>query len=257
MRITRTFILLVFLSQANWTFCQQAFLNELGIEKAQSFQNLIDSYRNFLDLNYSNTATLGEQTRKFMMQMVNGETITYDSLDALNLIRDLEESGLRQDIYLYSNETYEPTYNLRQFLSEEQADEIDDVIALTNREFIVNDSLKHNWDSIFQVRFSQLPPEKRRIHQELERKQEERIRWTTDTNPKGLYHYALLKTDTSFYSYCLIRTELLPGITPALTELSTQELEAWNIQILFMVDYYLTNILFQYRRYMVKDVNRR
>ncbi|MEO1255111.1 MAG: hypothetical protein AAFY41_09530 [Bacteroidota bacterium] len=195
---------------------------------------------------------MGEQTGKFMMGMVNEETLTFDSLDAISVITSLEQSGLRKEICLYSGESYDSTYNLRQFLTEEYANEIDESIALNNREINVNDSLKNKWDSIFQARFDQLPPERKKREKEMEKKREERRRWGSTPTPKGLFHYALLKTDTSFSAYCLLRSmELSPAITPALTELTNTELESWNVQIIFMIDYYLGDILFLYRRHMV------
>ena len=152
---------------------------------------------------------------------------------------------------MYSSETYDSTYNLRQFLTNEIADEIDESIALNNREVIVNDSLKKKWDSIFQARFDQLSPEQKKREKEMEKKREERRRWSSTPTPKGLFHYALLKADTSFSAYCLVRSMgTSPAITRALIELSNDELELWNIQIIFMIDYYLGNILFRYRRHV-------
>lgn len=212
----------------------------------------MDSYQNFLNTNFPNSSNLGEQTRKFMMGMVNEEPLTYDSLDAINVITLLEQSGLRKEIYLYSGESYDSTYFLRQFLTEDIANEIDENIAFNNREINVNDSLKNKWDSIFQAQFDQLPPEQKKREKEMEKKREERRRWGLTPTAKGLYHYALLKSDMSFSVYCLARTMGVSiSITPALTELSNQELEGWNIQLIFMVDYYLGNLLFRYRRHMI------
>ncbi|MEM6642780.1 MAG: hypothetical protein AAF616_07350 [Bacteroidota bacterium] len=123
-----------------------------------------------------------------MTKMVNDEPLNYDSLDAINLITSLEKSGLRKEVYLYAAESYDSTYNLRQFLTEEQADEIDKVIALDNREIILNDSLKNKWDSIFQARFDQLPLEQKKREQKMEEKREERRGWGSTPNPKGLFH---------------------------------------------------------------------
>ncbi len=248
LRIIRTFFFLTLLTSANFSFGQQEFLDELGTEKAESFRELMASYQNFLNTNFPNASSLGEQTRKFMMNMVNDEPLNYDSLEAINLITSLEKSGLRKEIYLYADESYDSAYNLRQFLTAEQADEIDEIIALNNREIDVPDSLK--WKVFFQKHLESLPPEQRKKEEEMEARRNEGRKWASTTNPKSLYHYALLKTDTSFYTYCLIRIELFPAITEALTELSNDELETWNVQILFMVDYYLGNILFRYRRYM-------
>ncbi|MER3328344.1 MAG: hypothetical protein RIF34_02110 [Candidatus Kapaibacterium sp.] len=187
--------------------------------------------------------------------MLNDEPLTYDSLDAIHLISVLEESGLRKDICLFSEEIYEPKYNLRPFLTEEQADEIDKIIALNNREIDVPDCLK--WEVFFQKHLERLPPEQRRKEEEMEDKRIEGRKWVCTPNPKGLYHYALLKTDTSFYVYCLIRSEVFPAITAALTELPNDELEIWNVQIFLMVDYFLGNILFRYRRHMTQATNSR
>lgn len=253
LRIIRTIIFVFLISSTFATYSQKEFLNALGTEKAQSFQTLMDSYRNFLTLNYPKASTLGEQTRAFMMQMVNGEPPPYDSISAIDVITALEQTGLRKDICLYSDEVYEPTYNLRQFLTEEQADEIDENIALNNRKIIVNDSLKQKWDSIFQAEFERLSPEQRKKEEEIQKMREEGRMWGSTPTPKGLFHYALLKTDTLFYAYCLLRSfKIHPAITSAMTELSNDELESWNVQVIFMVDYYLGDILFRYRRHLIQ-----
>lgn len=210
----------------------------------------MDSYRNFLKINFPTTSGLGEQTQEFMMRMLNEEPLSYDSLDAINVITSLEQSGLRKEIYLYSDESYDSTYNLRQFLTEETANKIDENIALNNREMITNDSLKRKWDAIFQEHFDQLPPDQKQKQEAMEMRRKERRQWRATPTPKGLFHFALLKADTSFSAYCLLRSmKISPAITPALTELTTSELESWNVQIIFMIDYYLKNILFRYRRH--------
>lgn len=158
LRIIRTLILLTLFAGTNASYGQQEFLTELGPEKAESFQKLMDSYRSFLNTNFPSTSNLGEQTRKFMMGMVNEKPLTYDSLDAIRVINSLEQSGLRKEICLYSGEIYDSTYNLRQFLTEEYVNEIDENIALNNREINVNDSLKRK----LKERFDQLPPEQKK-----------------------------------------------------------------------------------------------
>lgn len=184
------------------------------------------------------------------------EPIEYDSLDAINLITSLEQSGLRKEIFLYSGESPDTTYNLRQFLTEEYSREIDE--SITYQEFIVHDSLEAKRNSIPQEIFDQLSPEDQKIEIELERMREERDKWSPISTPKGQFHYALLKTDTSFSAYCLMRAiDFTPGITQVLLDLTNSELESWNIQTLFMVDYYLRQILFRYRRHMIQNINSR
>jgi len=186
-----------------------------------------------------------------MMQMVEGDPLDYDSSNAIDVINALERTGLRKEICLNNEETYETDYNIYQFLSLSQANEIKENIAFNSQEVVVNDSLKRKWDSVFQAEYERLPPEQKRIEEKIRAKRQEGIKWGSDPNPQGLYHYALLKTDTSFYGYCLVRSmDVSIAITPALTELSYEELENWNIQLLFIVDYYLGNILFRYRRYL-------
>ena len=246
LRIIRTLVFLSFVLTANLSFGQQEFLNELGTEKANSFQKLIDSYRNFLNLNYPNTTSLGEQTRKFMTQVVNGQTLKYDSIDAIDLIKALELTELRKDISLYREELYGTRYDVRHLLTEDQADEIDENITLNYSDRGISDSLERDVSYI-----EKLPADLRRIERELEAKRMEARKWGTRPNPTGLYHYALLKSDTSFYVYCLARTMGISiAITPALTELADEELESWNTQLIFIVDYYLEKVLFRFRRYM-------
>lgn len=249
LRIMRTIFFLIFLNWANLSFCQQEFMNELGTNRAESFNKLMASYKSFLNTNFPETSGLGKQTRKFMMQMVNEKALSYDSLGAIDLIASLEQSGLRREICLYIGEIYDSANNIRQFVTNEVAEEIEQSIALINQEVSATDSIE--MASSYLRYLEGLPSEQRKREEEMELKRQDRREWGCNPNPKGLYHYSLLKTDTSFTAYCRLRSMgISPAITPAITELTDNELESWNIQIIFMVDFYLENLLFRFRRHM-------
>ncbi|MBR08791.1 MAG: hypothetical protein CMP48_14080 [Rickettsiales bacterium] len=251
MRIIRTIFLLTLLNLANPSFGQQKFLNELGTEKAESFIKLVNSYEQFLQLNYPTIEGKGERTRAFMLQLIEGQDpFKYDSLNAVQIINELEQSGLRKDIFLYVGEVYEPPYNIEQFFPDREVQvdtsEIDD------------DFGGDGFDEYLESITNELTEEQKRINEERDRKREENRIWQLENTADGLYHYALLKSDTSLSVYCEIRYYgLTPAITQTLLDFPTDELEDWRVQLPFVVDYYFGNILFRYRRHIKQATNKR
>ncbi|MEQ8471650.1 MAG: hypothetical protein RIC35_10705 [Marinoscillum sp.] len=234
----------------NLSFGQQEFLNELGTDKAESFNKLVNSYERFLQLNYPTIEGKGEQTRAFMLQLIQvNRTWKYDSLDAIDIIKDLEQSGFRKDIFLYEGEDYEPTYDVAQFFPETEVQidtfEIDDDFGI--------DGL----DEYLQLVTVEPTEEQRKIKEERDLKREENRIRPFENNPNGFYHYALLKSDTSLSVYCRIRYyRITPAITQTLLGFPTNKLEDWRVQLPLVVDYYFGNILFRYGKYMKQATNK-
>lgn len=246
---------------ANPSFGQQEFLNELGTEKAESFNKLVNSYERFLQLNYPAIEGKGEQTRAFMLQLIQEDMpLKYDSLDAIGIITELEQSGLRKDIFLFEGEVYKLTYDIEQFFPETEIEidtsEIDDDFGDPRFDYSKIDT--SSWE-VFHARYlAQLPPDERKREEEREKKRIERRKWSPNPNPRSLYHYSLLRSDTLFVAYCLLRYDgLTPAITQTLLDFPTDDLENWQPQIVFVVDYYFGSILFRYRRYMKQATNNR
>ncbi|MEM8940317.1 MAG: hypothetical protein AAGC64_13335 [Bacteroidota bacterium] len=239
MRITRIHFFLTLLNLANLSFGQQEFLNELGPEKTESFEELVNSYERFLQLNYPTIEGKGERTRAFMQQLIdNKEPFKFDSLDAIQIISELDRTGLRKDIFLYEGETYEPTYEIERFFPEIEVkpdtSEIDDDFNDENIDYSKIDT--SSWETFLAKYLAQLPPEERRREEEREKKRIERKKWSSNPNPNSLYHYALLKSDTSFIAYCWLRYDgLTPAISQTLLDLLADELEHWKTQMVFVL----------------------
>lgn len=187
-----------------------------------------------------------------MFHLIQDEKpLKFDSLGAIDIIEELEESGLRKDIYLFEGEEYEPTYDVVQFFPELEvkpdSSEIDDEYVNFDLSLIDTSS----WETFHTRHSTQLRPEERKREEEREQRRIERKKWSPNSNPSSLYHYALLKSDSSFVEYCWLRYDgLTPAITQTLTDFPADELENWKIQLVFVVDYYFSNILFRYRKYM-------
>ncbi|MGB3467478.1 MAG: hypothetical protein WBA74_19490 [Cyclobacteriaceae bacterium] len=224
---------------------RQQFLNELGTEKSASFELLTDSYERFLNTNFPNKSGVVEQSREFVIQLIEDrEPFNSDSLNAIQVLTELERTELRKDIFLFFGESYEPTYDVEQFLPVREQVNID------------LSEVENDFENLPSSDTIELSEKQKLINLEREDKQEEARKWYTYSNESGLYNYALAKvfeSDTSFLSYCEIRYYgLSPALTPELTEL-----ELWKNQLPLIVDFYFLAILRRYGKYVIKDPNRR
>lgn len=245
MKVFRTIIFLSLFSCSGQPSERQQFLNELGNEKSESFEFLTDSYELFLKINYPNISRVGEQSREFMIQIIEDhEPFIFDSLNAIQVLTELERTGLRKDIYLYYGEIYKPTYDVEQFLP---------IVEPSNVDFSEVDD---DFVDLLPLDSIEISKEQKQINLERERELIEERKWYTFPNENGLYNYALSKTfksDTSFVTYCEVRYHgLSPDLTTALSEISEHELELWQNQLPLMVDFYFHTILGKYGKYVME-----
>ncbi|MFC2138129.1 hypothetical protein ACFLTE_08150 [Bacteroidota bacterium] len=83
----------------------------LGNEKAQAFKNMINSFDEFLKLNFKNEVTQGQRIMKFIY-VLNMNGCKLDTSWIFNLQKDkeaqerFEKSGMRKEIWIKINENY-------------------------------------------------------------------------------------------------------------------------------------------------------
>jgi hypothetical protein len=245
MKFIQALLILLLFSCTEKSSEQQQFFSKLDTEKAESFKILTNNYKKFLDENFPTKSGIGEQSREFIKRMLEHQVpLSFDSLNAIRVIIKLEQTRLRKDIFLYSDESYKSTYNVEQFLPERGQNNID------------LGQVDENFEDIFPIDSITISEEQKRINLKRERELEETRKWYTAPNENGLYNYALakaFKSDTSFLAYCELRQSgLSPSLTTEYAELPEAELELWKNQIPLIVDFYFHGILWRYGKYIKK-----
>ncbi|WMN06907.1 hypothetical protein QYS48_34205 [Marivirga arenosa] len=233
-------ILLLFSCSQNHSE-QQEFFSELGTEKTESFKTLTKNYKTFLDENFPSKSGIGEQSREFIKRMLERkEPLSFDSVNAILVLREFERSGLRKDIFLYIDESYNKAYNVEHFLPERGQKNID------------LGPINENFEELFPIDSIKISKTQKQISQKRERELE-RNRYIIP-NENGLYNYALakaFKSDTSLLAYCELRQSgLSPALTTEYAELPEAELKLWKNQIPLIVDFYYREMLWRYGKYI-------
>ncbi len=227
----------------------ETFLKELGNDKAENFLNLKTSFENSLASSYPSLKTLGERTQAFLNEYqwtIHLERFYWqnsDSLKAIELLNELERSGLRKDIFLTSSELddYEK-FNIEQFIPEPS--EVGPTIDLGE--------LEDDFEDILPA--YELTEDQKRANEERERKFQEYLRKRPNINSNGLFFYALgksMQTDTIFMDYVkLITLEVEPSpslmCSNYLNNFSLDELELWYNQIPLIIHFYYYDLLHRY-----------
>ncbi len=95
----------------------EEFNKVLGEEKAKALDELIVSFQEFLDINYTE-GDLGEKTKEFLMDNSNYKfpQWKFEKLSNKRILEKIEQSGLRKELYLYEFENYEAEYNIADLL---------------------------------------------------------------------------------------------------------------------------------------------
>ncbi|MGI8892021.1 MAG: hypothetical protein ACR2GN_01040, partial [Bacteroidia bacterium] len=95
----------------------EEFNKVLGEEKAKALDELIVTFQEFLDINYTE-GDLGEKTKEFLMDNSNYKfpQWKFEKLSNKRILEKIEQSGLRKELYLYESENYEAEYNIADLL---------------------------------------------------------------------------------------------------------------------------------------------
>lgn len=222
---------------------QGLFYEELGSKKGRSFKLLIDSYEQFLESNYPDNKSLGERTTEFLNQILKDSlALTFDSINAVRLLAELEKSGLRQDIYLYQTENYDQVYDIDQFLPEQEPSEIE------------LSEVDDDFEDIFPIDTFELSEEQKLLNQKREEELYEYIRTRPYPNENGLFLYSLsksLQADTNFIAYCQLKRmglDFSPALLASgyLNNLTETDYERWENKIPLAVDIYLFKLLVRF-----------
>jgi len=219
---------------------QEIFIAELGTKKAAALNALIDSFENFLVLNYPKQPTLNERTREFLTDILNNRPLKeFNQPNSNGILELLEKSGLRKDIYIYSSEveSYTNDYQIEQYLPIYKVAPMD----LTE----INENFEEMLGTI------ELSEEQILANEKREKRNIEYAKQRPNTNTKGLFLYALAKsmqsdsTTLPYLEFKMTGLDIIPQKLAAryLVNMSKKELEMWYNQIPLIIDIYYFNLL--------------
>lgn len=237
-------ILILFFSQL--TFGQKIdrkiFDETLGSKKAQTYSMLEESFEKFLNLNYPNEKSLSKKMKSYLLDIhdQNFNWIFDNNLSSITL-QQLESSGLRKDIMLYKNETYEERFPFEDYIEEKKpsTDKSEEI------------ELNEDFEDIIEV-----PPtsrkEERRLRKEEFKRQKIRDKFP-QPNKHGLFYYALAKSkkdNEDILAYLAGITKY--GIRPSpsliaygfIENLTEEELIKWENKLLVIVEVYLSSLIY-------------
>ncbi|MBS2213935.1 hypothetical protein KEM09_21180 [Carboxylicivirga mesophila] len=125
----------------------EGFNKLLGNEKAKVFNNTVESFRDFLVLNYPDYEDENQRIYQFLKTLTDTKDYNYnfiiDKEKSTKIVAEWEKSGLRKEVWLFGNEEYtsslwDPT--------EEQAEE--EIMPITrNKGIEVDVDLSKYFDS--------------------------------------------------------------------------------------------------------------
>lgn len=137
----------------------------LGGEKAKCLDKSVESFERFLETNYPHEKGIQNKTKAFLMQL--DSTLSPDSNWVFEtkknelLLRSLESSGMRIEIYRYGYEDYSPDYDIEEFIekdtnTKERTENLEElVVEIEDEEWVpISDSGRIN-DSVINRRLEE------------------------------------------------------------------------------------------------------
>lgn len=104
----------------------EAFNTFLGAEKANALNVAVESFEQFLQNNYADLDNQNTRVKAFLRQLLEhnqpDSLWQFETKKNLRIIELFETTGLRKDIWLYPNETYQPDYDIFELLQPEVQD---------------------------------------------------------------------------------------------------------------------------------------
>ncbi|EON78032.1 hypothetical protein ADIS_1571 [Lunatimonas lonarensis] len=237
-------ILILFFSQLPFgqKIDREIFDETLGSKKAQTYSMLEESFEKFLNLNYPDEKSLSKKMKRYLLDIhdQNFNWIFDNNLSSITL-QQLESSGLRKDIMLYKNETYEERFPFEDYIEEKKpsTDKSEEI------------ELNEYFEDIIEV-----PPtsrkEERRLRKEEFKRQKIRDKFP-QPNKHGLFYYALAKSkkdNEDILAYLAGITKY--GIRPSpsliaygfIENLTEEEFIKWENKLLVIVEVYLSSLIY-------------
>ena len=221
---------------------QKVFEEELGPIKVEALNALTDSYRKFLYDNYPDQPTLRDRLEHFLRDMLEmKKELNFDQANIKEVIHQMEKSGLRRDIFIYSSEIESyPEYPIEKFLPK---DEVHDSMKVDLGE------ISEDFDDVFYTKTTvKLTEEEQRAYRKRVEKQKEiqaLIARSPRFNTDGLYVYALAKAlqNDPFIQDVEIMHDIGEISLSLMAEgylnhLSEAYLDTWYFLLPLIIDYY-------------------
>ncbi|MCE7990873.1 MAG: hypothetical protein HEP71_02795 [Roseivirga sp.] len=84
---------------------KKVFENELGSERIEALNSLVESFNLLLSSNFSEETTAGVRITRFLEQLTEQKKdFVYDDNNIQNALKRIDSSGFRKDIYLFDTE---------------------------------------------------------------------------------------------------------------------------------------------------------
>ncbi|HET6245343.1 MAG TPA: hypothetical protein VFF35_12590 [Bacteroidia bacterium] len=186
----------------------------LGKDKAEALDAAVESFQNFLKINYPDKRTLGERTELFLKTISEepyfDQTWNFNSKKDAEIIAEFEKTSLRKDIYLYGFENYDHYFNLNEvynpkLFENKNSDSIDlgslDLSPFLEEEEIIELNIEDS------------------IREKRDREFKSRMQNSLFFNNSGLFLYALAKfgaKDTVVTNYLDVKIVAGDILTPML-----------------------------------------
>jgi hypothetical protein len=221
---------------------REIFDETLGSKKAQTYSMLEGSFEQFMNLNYPNEKSLSEKMKSYLLDIQDQNfNWTFDSNLSSITLKQLDISGLRKDIMLYKNETYEEKYPFEDYLKETNSSKEE------SEEFEMNE----DFEDIIEV-----PPTSRKEEKRLRKEALKRLKILDklpQPNKHGLFYFALAKAqkdneDIIAYISGITKYEIRPSPSSIaygfIENLSEEEFIKWENKLLVIVEIYLSSLIY-------------
>lgn len=241
-----TLILLCFFSCQKETNQIEDFNNFIGKQKSKAFNQAIESYYNFLEINFQDCVNTSDRTKAFLTRVAHfnipDSTWTLTTDENQKIIELWDASGLRKEIWIYGYESYESRFNVFELLKPKKT-KSNSQLGNMNLEEIVDDEISVS-DSLELVkRIKEMKLESKLIQEN-----------SLSTNINGEFLYGLSKyasTDSVVNEYVQTKVEFI-DISPSIMALAfldqIQDYEDPFIQRMILVEMYYWTMIWDLER---------
>jgi hypothetical protein len=221
---------------------REIFDATLGTEKAHTYSMLEGSFEQFLIFNYPNEKSLSKKMKSYLLDIQDQNfNLIFDSNLNSKTLKQLESSGLRKDILLYKNETYNERFPFEDYIKEKKPSKEESEEVETIEDF----------EDIIEIPSTSRKEEKRLRKEEMEH-QKNRDKFP-QPNKDGLFYYALAKAkkdneDILAYVSGITKYEIRPSpsliASGFIENLTEEEFNEWENKLLVIVEIYLSSLIY-------------